>query len=53
MLMEFVVSECGFTQINSESCLSIKCSGDILVFVALDVDNVIIAHKYDGIFQSF
>jgi len=53
MLMEFVVRDCGFTQILSESILYMKCSGDIPVFVAIDVDIVIIAHKLDGMCQLF
>ena len=50
--MEFIFREFGFTQILSESCLSVKCSGDILVIVAVDDDKVITAHKYDTMFQS-
>ena len=53
MLKDFMVKECGFTQLLSESCLFIKHSGDKFVIAAIYVDDVIIAHNCDSMFQSF
>ena len=53
MLTDFMVKECEFTQLLSESCLFIKRSGDKFVLAAIYVDDVIIAHNCDSMFQSF
>jgi hypothetical protein len=53
MLTEFMVKECGFTQLLSESCLFIKRVGDKFVVAAIYVDDIIIAYNCESIFQSF
>ena len=53
MLVSFMVKECGFVQLLSESCLFIKRSRDKFVLPAIYVDDIIIGYNCDSMFASF
>ena len=53
MLVSFMVKECGFVQLLSESCLFIKRTGDNFVLAAIYVDDIIIGYNCDSMFKSF
>lgn len=53
MLVSFMVKECDFVQLLSESCLFIKQTGDNFVLAAIYVDDIIIGYNCDSMFKSF
>ena len=53
MLTAFMVKDCGFAQLRSETCLFINRNGGLLLLVAIYVDDIIIAYNCAPMFNSF